>query len=282
MQPPQSHTAYKEPPEAILKETGGPLSLKGIKQRGVLRACYNPEDYPSAFFNDAGDLVGFDIEMTHRFARYLDLDVEFLPVRSVTESAQRINTRYCDVIMSLVPIVPAATEHFAVTSPVLNFPVGMIVADHRRDEFGEWNRIRKMEHLRVAITDGSASRGALKRMLPNATPVYFRNNEELDRILASGAKDVDAIGIFAQEGAAWTLRYPHFTLVAPTPTYFMPAGYLVARRNTSLLLYLDTWLLNSKADGTIKELYRYWMLGQVKATQPPRWSVIRNVLGWVD
>jgi hypothetical protein len=24
------------------------------------------------------------------------------------------------------------------------------------------------------------------------------------------------------------------------------------------------------------------MLGQVKETQPPRWSIIRNVLGWID
>jgi hypothetical protein len=24
------------------------------------------------------------------------------------------------------------------------------------------------------------------------------------------------------------------------------------------------------------------MLGEVKAKQPPRWSVMRNVLGWID
>ena len=49
-----------------------------------------------------------------------------------------------------------------------------------------------------------------------------------------------------------------------------------------MLFYLDTWLLSAKSDGTIDELYRYWMLGEVKNTQPPRWSIIRNVLGWID
>jgi proton glutamate symport protein len=278
---PQPHTAYREPPKAILKETGGPLGFKRFKKRGILRACYQPDDYPSAFFNDTGELVGFDIEMAHRFARYLGLDIEFLPVRIQTEAAKRINSRYCDVIMSLLPIQPTLTEQFAFTSPVLNLPLGMIVADHRRDEFREWATMRKMKNLRVAVADTPVALAALGRLLPNATPVVYQDTKEFGDILAAGAKDVDAIAAFAEEGAAWTIRYPNFTLVTPAPTLFFPAGYAVARRNTDLLLYLDSWLLNAKADGTIDELYRYWMLGEVKGTQPPRWSVIRNVLGWV-
>src|SRR5207302_292215 len=89
---PQPHTVYREPPEEILGESGPPLSLGGIKQRGVLRACYMMDDYPSAFFNRNGELVGFDVEMTHQFARQLDLTLEFLPVRSITEGGQRVNT----------------------------------------------------------------------------------------------------------------------------------------------------------------------------------------------
>lgn len=61
----------------------------------------------------------------------------------------------------------------------------------------------------------------------------------------------------------------------------MPVGYAVARGDNALLLYLDTWLLNAKLDGTVDALYHYWMLGQVKEVQPPRWSVIRNLLGWI-
>jgi hypothetical protein len=49
-----------------------------------------------------------------------------------------------------------------------------------------------------------------------------------------------------------------------------------------MLLALDTWLLNAKGNGTVNTLYRYWMLGQVQETQPPRWSVVRDVLGWMD
>jgi hypothetical protein len=65
-------------------------------------------------------------------------------------------------------------------------------------------------------------------------------------------------------------------LVTPSPTLLFPFGYAVARRDSNLLLYFNTWLLNAEGDGTIDELYRYWMLGEVKQTLPPRWSIIRN------
>jgi Na+/H+-dicarboxylate symporter/ABC-type amino acid transport substrate-binding protein len=279
---PQPHKTYREPPEIILKKTRSSLSLKGIKKRGILRACYQPDDYPSSFFNDAGELVGFDIEMTNRFAHYLNLEIEFLPVHSVTEAAERLNSSYCDIVMSLLPINPALTEQFALTAPVMNLPVGMIVKDHHRDKFREWGRLRAMKNLRVALPNTPLSQASIARILPNAKPILYQDKKELDNILATGAKDVDAIAAFAEEGSAWTIRYPNFSMVTPTPTLFVPVGYAVARGSTDLLMYLDTWLLNAKANGTIDGLYRYWMLGQVKETQPPRWSIIRNVLDWVD
>jgi ABC-type amino acid transport substrate-binding protein len=275
---PQPHTVYREPPAEVLGEGKGPLPLTVIKQRGVLRVCYARDDYPSAFFNDAGELVGFDVEMAHRFARELGLALEFLPVGSASDAKERVNSSYCDVLMSLIAIEPERTDWFGMTAPALNEPVGMIVKDYFRDRFRE---IRKLTRLKVAVVDDRAALDLLRQTLPNATPVPYKEKRDLEHILATGAPGVDAVGMFAEQAAAWTIRYPEFSFVPPTPPILIPSGYAVARGNTDLLLYLDTWLLNAKLNGTIDELYRYWMLGQIAATQPPRWSVIRNVLGWV-
>ncbi len=43
-----------------------------------------------------------------------------------------------------------------------------------------------------------------------------------------------------------------------------------------------TRLLIEKQSGGIDELYDYWIQGKIQGVQPPRWSVIRDVLGWVD
>ncbi len=37
-----------------------------------------------------------------------------------------------------------------------------------------------------------------------------------------------------------------------------------------------------RSEGTIDALYSYWMLGGAAQIRKPRWSVIRDVLGWVD
>jgi len=166
------------------------------------------------------------------------------------------------------------------TSPVLKPPLGMVVPDHLRDQFQTWADIQKMKGIRIAVSDTPAVLSFLARQLPNGRAVVYRDKNELDHMLASGLPDTDAILLPSEEGAAWTILHPQFHLVTPSPPLFFPFGYAVARGNTELLLYLDTWLLDAEGDGSIDELYRYWMLGEVKNTLPPRWSIVRNLFGW--
>lgn len=111
----------------------------------------------------------------------------------------------------------------------------------------------------------------------------WSTSEEVKTMLESGARDVDAILHVAENAAALTLLYPEFSVVVPTPKVFVPLGYSVALGNEELLRTLNAWLGEQKANGTVDELYRYWMLGQAAQTdKPPRWSVIRDVLGWIN
>ena len=53
--------------------------------------------------------------------------------------------------------------------------------------------------------------------------------------------------------------------------------------NQELLNAVNAWLLSEKALGHVDELYEYWMLGGASLVdRPPRWSIIRDVLGWVE
>jgi Na+/H+-dicarboxylate symporter/ABC-type amino acid transport substrate-binding protein len=278
--PPPRRVFREPPPDEAAQPV--PLGPDRIKQRGALRVCYTPDEYPLAFFNAAGELVGFDVEMAHRFARALDTALEFRPVGSVGEARMRLDSGYCDVLMSLTGIAPDRIDHLAMTAPILHTPVGMITKDHLRTRFRTWDAIRDMPDLRIATVDDPSALSLLRRLLPNAIPVPYGDTRQLERMLAAGAPDVDAIAMFAEEAAAWAIHYPQFSFVPPTPVVRIPTGYAVARGNTDLLRYLDTWLLTAKLNGTVDQFYRYWMLVQVKHTQSPRWSVIRNVLGWIE
>jgi Na+/H+-dicarboxylate symporter/ABC-type amino acid transport substrate-binding protein len=283
---PQPATVYAEIPPGLGQAGEKPASLAQIRDRGVLRVCATANDYPSAFYNDAKppQLVGFDIEMAHRFARSQELPIEFLLVKNEANAVELLNNGSCDIFMSSLPITPDRAERYALTDPVYTSNVCLIVRDNRRDEFQTWEAIRQQGiTFRLAIPDTPNARSLAGILIPDATIVPYRDQEELEKFLESGAPDVDAIGYLSEEGAAWTLLYPVFSIAVPRPTVFLPVAYEVAAGNDKLVKVFNAWLLDQKSNGTVDQLYRYWMLGEAAEIQkPPRWSVIRNVLHWIN
>jgi len=282
----QPATVYKEIPEEHLRTSQQPASFSEILQRGMLRICYQPNEYPSAFYNNASppQLVGFDIEMAHRLANRRQLALEFFPIPNEDEAVNSLNAGVCDVYMRSLPISEGRTQLFGMTVPVYTSSVGLIVSDHRRDEFREWKTLRAAgDTLQIALDASDESISLMRDILPEATLVPIWDMVEQDRMLASGAKGIDAIADMAEEGAAWTVLYPSFNVVVPQPTVSIPVSYAVAWGNADLLKAVNAWLVAEKARGTVDSLYDYWMLGGAAKTEgPSRWSVIRNVLGWVD
>jgi ABC-type amino acid transport substrate-binding protein len=278
---PQPQQVYREWPDELSPRSGD-TALARIQHSGVLRVCYRGSDYPSAFFNTSDDLVGFDIELAHRFAQHLSSRIEFLPVKSSADAAQRLDAGGCDLLMSLLPIAPETTLSFTLTQPVLEGAVGLLVEDWRRREFRTWRGIRAMDAPRIAVADAQAQLRFLSQLLPESEPVRFSENAELNALLAEQPPGFDALMMSAEEGAAWSIRFPSYTLVTPTPILIAPFGYAVAPGDAQLLAFFDAWLEAAGNAGIVDALYRYWMLGQIDATRPPRWSIARDLLGWLD
>jgi hypothetical protein len=46
--------------------------------------------------------------------------------------------------------------------------------------------------------------------------------------------------------------------------------------------FINTWIELKRRDGSIDALYRHWILGKQDGKRQPRWSIMRNVLTWVD
>lgn len=46
--------------------------------------------------------------------------------------------------------------------------------------------------------------------------------------------------------------------------------------------FIDNWVMLKRNDGTIDKIYDYWILGKGTELKEPRWSIIRDVLHWVD
>jgi ABC-type amino acid transport substrate-binding protein len=56
----------------------------------------------------------------------------------------------------------------------------------------------------------------------------------------------------------------------------------MARNDQAFASFLNTWIQLKQKDGTIDALYEYWILGRNVVPAKRRWSVVSDVLHWVD
>jgi ABC-type amino acid transport substrate-binding protein len=229
-------------------------------------------------------LVGFDIEIAHRLAGYMKLPLEFFPVDTVRAAAGLLNNGSCDIYMRSLPITWENSQLFGLTLPIYRSSIGLIVKDHRRDEFQTWEDLQGMgRSLRLGVENTPEGLALIHTHFPKAEFVLINSSQDQRQLLESGHKTVDAILDQAEEGAAWTILYPEYSLVVPQPTTFLPVAYAVAHSNEELLKTVNTMLFIDQSNGRVDELYRYWMLGEgSRIREVPRWSVLRDVLGMAN
>ena len=260
-----------------LPRDGGTASsqLEAIRSSGALRVGYHSDALPFSYFNGAGELVGLDVEMAHLLARELGLRLEFFPI-SLDTVASQLSQHQIDVA---VASIPGNTDLFAkvrLVEPHLEVRLALVVLDHRREEFESVTAIRGMKGVRVGVAAGTYFAEKLRESFPNLVVVTLGSPREFFE-----KKGADVLLASAEGGSAWTLLYPAYSVVVPTPSkVFQPLSYAVGRDNTELGEFLDHWVRLKKADGTIDRLHDHWILGKGAVAHQPRWSVLRNVLGW--
>ena len=120
----------------------------------------------------------------------------------------------------------------------------------------------------------------LQRYVPQAEIVKLKSVTEF---LEPRGEELDAFLYTAEAGSAWSLLYPNYTVAIPQPDVLKgPLAYATSRDNRQLIDFLNIWIELKQEDHTIASLYDYWILGKSAVPKAPRWSVIRNVLHWVE
>ncbi len=257
-------------------------SLARIKQRGVLKVGYNSEALPFAFFNQKGELVGYDIFMAHQLARDLGVTLEFIPVDYSTMTTY-LERGVCDIVMSAVPITAEELGKMNFTDPYLDMNASFIVLDYRKKAFRTLKSVGKIPHLRFAVTPANtqAERLKLKECFPKAQLVELASIKDF----FTQAGVADALLTTDKIGKAWALLDPKFGVATPHPVMFRyDLAYPVAftKGDHAFVDYLNQWLRLQKTSGAAQEQFSYWVLGKTPLRRTPRWSIIRNVLHWAQ
>ncbi len=267
------------PPEPRQLTNRHESRLDLIVEEGSLRVGYLRDTLPFLYRNTAGDLVGFDVEMAHGLAKDLGVSLEFVPVERES-LADPLNDGVYDVLISSVAITPERSLQILFARSHLEATLAFIVKDHLREKFDSREAVKSLKAPRIGVLNVPYYVSGLKKYLPQAEIVlldsprdFFKNPEE----------DLDAMFYSAEGGSAWTLLYPSYSVALPYPDIIaVPAAYAVPTGDQTMVAFLNDWLELKKQSGSIKRTYNYWIEGQGGSEQTYRWSVIRDVLHWVD
>ncbi|UCE87753.1 MAG: transporter substrate-binding domain-containing protein, partial [Deltaproteobacteria bacterium] len=287
------YTAYRvfvgmelsmEPAPSTVFEAGPPAergrradsALERIRQRGALRVGYFRDRLPFAFVNSSGHLVGFDIELAHVLAKEMGVRLEFVRIgpEHVVGCLERGD---CDVIPSIALTTDRAAE-LAFSKTYLDQTIAFVVPDHRRDDFNSRTAVKRLESPRLAIPNVPYYVEKMRAYLPRAELVtiqspreYFQRSEEFDALVLS-----------AEAGSAWSLVHPEYSVAIPRPDIWaIPTAMVLNKDDREWRNFMNAWIELKQKDGTIARLYDYWIQGEAAEQSTPRWSVVRNLLGWV-
>ena len=94
--------------------------------------------------------------------------------------------------------------------------------------------------------------------------------------------EADALLLTAESGSIITMREPRFSVVIPRGIDIRVPAVLGLPEDRGLRKRINLWIRLKRNDGTIRLLYAHWILGKRPKNETRRWSVIRDVLGWVE
>jgi Na+/H+-dicarboxylate symporter len=278
------------PPMAIYRDLPPPVpasdlaldSMQRVLESRVLRVGYLEDRVPFSFRNARGELVGYDIEMAAQMAQDLGVSLELVAV-TLDNLEERLNTRAVDVVASL-RYTHQRIERLRMSAPYMDVTAGLLVRDSRRGEFSDVEAIREHDRLVIGVLGERGLSDEYVREFLGDTPY---ETVELDTIgqLADGpaSRRIDATIVLAESGMAWSLLHPEFCVAIPRPALIRrPMGFALSADADHLGQFVDEWLRLQQARGNTARAYDYWVLGKGTEQRAPRWSIARDVLGWIE
>jgi len=252
-----------------------------IRARGSLRIGYDPDNLPMSFFNTDGDLVGLDVELGEQLAAALGVKAEFVPV-TWQDVPRLLEERIID-IMPGVWFRPFWFSSVRLSDPYFFASMGLAARDERRHEFTDVEDLRGSSGLRIGVPLAA-------NQIEFSMGHYFKGSDaefvvvDFWKPFFEGKHpDIDAFLMPAEHASAWSLLHPQYTVVVPQPDpVLVPTAFALSPDAVELIDLVNEWVVYAANAGVFREGFDFWVAGQGAVKQDPRWSIARDVLGWID
>jgi len=223
-------------------------------EQAVLRVGIDPTYPPMEYKDDAGENVGFDIEVAKALGEKLGMKVEFVPT-AWTAIFSALKAQKYDAIISSLSITEDRKKTLAYTRPYIANSQAIIVKKDSTDIKSE----KDLKDKRVCVQMGTTSDEACKKFT-KATPYksykqYEKMTEALNELKIGR---VDALVADIVVAKFFVAKDPNSFMVVNTTLPNEPIAAAVRKENTELVQKLDKAMEEIMNDGTLKKISEKW------------------------
>jgi hypothetical protein len=148
-----------------------------------------------------------------------------------------------------------------------------------KKKFSSLDEIQSNPNLRIAVLKGSSYESVAHELFPDQKIIY------LDSYSAFNPTIADGILWEEQQAISWSLGKQNIRVIFPSPSIGVDSvAYALNAASPKFLNYLNQWLALKNSENFSTKQYDLWIDGKTEIAAPfeARWSIIRNVLHWID
>lgn len=270
IKPREDWFAFKKENLQILEQR----PLQKVLESGVLRVGYDPRMIPFCYWNHKDDLVGYDIAFAYQLARDLDCLLEFRPV-VLEELSLQLDLGYYDIAMSGLIMDEGRLPYMLFSNPYEEQNNVLIVPYDKRGQYSNLESVQKDSSLTIGVIGEYFE--IAKRHFPNGKIVRIHHLEEIKKV------SVDVIMAPFFEGVIWCLDHPQYVVInfedLIGKQYF---AYPIYIDGFSWKSFVNNWLYLKKQSGFANKQREYWMEGKKPESKGERWSIMKDILHWIE
>ncbi|NEQ46097.1 MAG: transporter substrate-binding domain-containing protein [Leptolyngbya sp. SIOISBB] len=229
--------------------------LETIQERGYLIVAVKDNWRPLGFTDDAGELVGLEIDIATRLAVELFEDetaVQFVPVSNLDRLSAVLNEEV-DLAIAGVAITPMRQRVVNFSSPYYLDGTAFLTRD---------TNIQDLQDLRqgtIALIEGSEAVTHVNYRLPSATLVGIDSYQEGYEVMEAG--QVEAIAADLTVLTGWLQEYPSYRLLPSILTVEpLAIAFPKGTQYVELQRFLNEAIEQWHTDGWLEERATYWGL----------------------
>ena len=235
---------------ACSKPTEEDTSLSKVEEAKTLVVATSGTLYPSSYYNDENELVGYDVDVAKEVDKRLGVEITFKEY-NVDGQVSSLTRGEADFAANDFGLTDERAEKFSLSTPIKYSFDSMIV--RKSDDSG----IASLEDLDGKKAAGEPNTSYMRLAESYGAELVTYDNATNDQYLtdvANGRTDVILNDYYLQKMAVAAL--PDIPVKILEDVYFNPneTGFLFVKDHKALQEKVDAVLAEMKEDGRLKEL----------------------------